>query len=725
MLKKFTITIITIFILINGAYGENETIIIEADSLEGIKERGYRAEGNVVLSKDIYTVTSDNVVYDEDKKQIFLKSRAKLTDVNNNNIFAEEAVISNNLLTGEFKNAGIILNNGISIVAPVIRKIDNNNYSMFNSDYYFCPNESLNIDLSYDEIIKQIKKDKLQIFSIHSKESSIDKKQNKIRLKHVFVKFLDVPFFYLPYITSSKPFNSRVSGLSSPSFHSNSNYGASISLPFRFYFFNNVDIEFEPTFYTKKNILFDTTFRYINSNKFFLDLNLKYAHDAGQSKDFKNDFNVSEKNEGKYKNNRFYVDGYSRGILGENTYYFTNLLFASDRYFLRDYFNNYDDILKSKLSIFKTWSDYSYINFETIAFQEIREKKFENILNTPYAVPNIYYFNQKNLFSQNNFLINLNNNYALSHIFNEKKNGYTNFSYYPDMKFTAILDSIYFESNLHLYMDAFKLYSYKNIENKNYDKYRIIPEFDFSMEIPLYFLDFIFIKPKIQYIVGREKNIVNFDFDSIDSELTINNLFSNNRYNGYDIVEGGNRINYGIDGEIYTKYGEIGFNVGQGYRDKVNKKYTIVNFENSVSDILSGFNYQYKNIYLNYLLNVDNKNFNLNRQEIMLEGEFDRFSFDGTYVKIKNNDNNIILENYNEEQLNFYIKYRINENFSLDFEMNNNLKYKKITLLQNSLIYEDGCFKIQLSVRKDSYVDSKEGDNISFGFNFRLKGGLL
>lgn len=728
MLKKFIIISAIVFVGISNVYGKSETIIIEADTLKSNKNKSYEANGNVTLSKDIYKITSDQIIYDNNSKKIFLKSKTKLTDINNNNIFAEEAIISDDMKTGEFKNAGMILNNGISIVAPNITKQDNSNYFLKESDYYFCPNKNLNIDLPYDEIVKQIKKDKFQLFSIHSKKSNLDKEKNKIRLKHVFVKFLNVPVFYLPYITSSRPFNTNVSGLSSPSIHSNNNYGTSIALPFKFYFFENTDIKFEPEIYFKGNILFETLVRYNNKKDFSFDFKLNYAFDNDKSKNFKNDFDISEEDEGKYKKNRYQVNIYTKKVFDNEIYSFANANFISDNYFLRDYFNDYTEILKSNFSILKVFDDNSYFHFETLTFQEIRERKDRDILNTPYSIPNLYFWKQTNITYGNNLLANLDNYATLSSIIDRHHRGYTNFSYYPDLRlFNVFNDLIYVETNISLYLDAFKMNSNKHVKEKDYDNFRAVPEFNVNVEVPVVFFNSLFIKSRVQYIVSDGKNIDNFDFDSKESELTINNLFSSNRYSGYDFIERGNRINYGIDGDLQTKIGNFGFNIGVAYKDKFDDNHNIINFEDNVSDILSGFYYQYENVSLNYLLNIDNKDYSINRQELMLEGSFKSISFDGSYININNNRfKNINFGNKtNDEQINLHIKYNMTDKFSFDFNINDNLAYKKITLLQNSLIYEDGCFKLQLYLKKSGYIDLKENDDISFGFNFSLKNGLL
>jgi LPS-assembly protein len=690
-------------------YGKNNKIIIEADKLDSNMKTKLSAKGNVVLTKNTYKITANEIQYNSEEKTIYLKDRTKLTDSNNNNIFAEEGIISDDMLTGTFKNAGIILNNGISIVSPTIIKENNESYLIHESEYYFCPNENLDINLSYEEILNQIKKEKFQLFSIHSKRSTINKNKNRIYLTHVFIRFLDIPFFYLPYITSSRPFSTRVSGLSAPHFYSTNNYGASVSLPFKFYFFDNLDLIFEPQFYTAGNILFNFQVKYNTKKNIMFDFDLKYAFDRGESKNIKNDNNITEFDDGKYNDNKIYLEFIAKGVLDNNKYFYTNINLTNDNYFIKDYFGDYTETLTSKFSLFKI-NKNSSVNFEMMAFQEIREKNNFDVLNTPYFIPNISVNYSENVLG--GLYFNLKSD--VLHIFSEKKdNDYTNFKFYPNLEYNTIFGNVYIKSDVKLLMDTYQLHKK--------DEYRIIPELELKVFSPFTFFNRISITPKVQYITSNTKNADIPNNDSKDSELTINNLFSNNRYSGYDLIEYGNRINYGIEFSIHTNVGSFDFNIGQGYKDKFDKNNRIANFENTLSDILTGLNYRYNNMSFNYLNNIDYKTYRVNRQEFMFESEFDSFVLNASYVHVNSNNTNIL----EQEQVNFYLKYNFTSKVSINFEVNDNLKYNRLTLGKIGIVYEDNCFLLQFDIRKQGYIDSKEKDNVSLNLSLRLKNGIL
>lgn len=689
--------------------------VINADSLSSNKLKSkISARGNVQLTRDNYKVYADEVLYDNKENKIYLKNKTKLIDTENNNIFADEGVITDDMMYGEFKNAGIILSNGISIVSPNITKENDDRYLIGKSHYYFCPNKNLDIDMPYEDIVKEIKKNKKQIFTMSSKKSVIDKSKNKIYLNHVFINFFNIPIFYIPYISTSRPFNDgKITGISSPSFSKDSDYGYSISLPYYFYG-KSLNYKLDATFFQYGNILLENKLVFNNKN-IKLSTTFNYAFDNNLSKDFLNDNNVSEINEGKYNVSRFYYNLISEGFINKNLFFNTNINVVNDVYFLRDYYNNYDKFLKSNFDITKIY-DNSYITFNNVAFQEIREKQYLIDFEEIYYVPSLEFYYDKNIYD-NNGLINTSVLTNIKNIFNNDNNAFTNFYFGPKLSYSFLDNySNYFELNTSLNIDTYNFFNKTNTKYK--DEYRINPEIELKTILPFYYKDFS-IKAKIQYFWSdyNDVNIMNLDTDN--SEVTINNLFSSNRYNGYNVIEKGNRINYGIESDLTTKYGYFNFTIGQGYKDYIDKEYKILNFEDNLSNILTGIYYKNDMLLIHYLGNINKTNYNIDRSEILLESHYKTLTFSGSYVNLLR-----YYDEYSytkEEQLNFNLQYNFNKYIFSKLTLNSNIKYKKITLIDWILGYEDECFRIEGSFRKSGYIDSANDDSISFNLNLRLK----
>lgn len=712
--------LILLILLLNNkevlAKSNKDTTIIEADKITSkSKNSEISASGNVIFIRDKYTISADKVTYDKIKKRIYLEKRTKFIDTENNKIVADTAELSDDVKTGSFTDASIILNNGLSIVSPTVKKINDDRYESFNSDYYFCPNENLDINLNYEEIVKEIKRgsNNLQIFSLYSKETTIDKEKEKIYLKHVFLKFFDIPIFYLPYLVTERPFNNRISGLSMPSFSKNRNYGYAVSVPIDLYFFDNIDINTETTIYQNLNFLSDIKFKYFK-NDFLIMLNLDYAFDNKQSKDIKNNINISEQNEGVYRNHRLYGNLTSRAIIKKNLFFRTQIKLSIDPYIIRDYFDNYSEFLQSDANLFKI-NKNDNINIDMVAFQHIREQRRKLIIQkTPIFVPSIYYhYINNDLHGYLDFGIKANTNLSI----NKFNKNYNKMLFEPNISYRNIFGKLFIKSNLLLHTDIYN----QNYNNKENDFiYRIYPELELKASYPFIILNKIITKPIVQIFVGQKKNLNFIDIDSRNSELTINNLFSNNRYSGYDLMENGTRVNYGIINEIPYKYGRFKLTLGQGYKNSIDNTYRIRCFYDNFSDILTGIGFNYKNILnINYLNNIDHITYKKNREEFILNGSFYKFYYSASYVYVKNFINKRIRE---QKQAHFAIGYSITKKIKMNININTDLIENKIIYYGGSLFYEDNCYTTGFNISKQSLINSYNDDNFTINFNFRLKG---
>ena len=696
-----------------------KTTVINADILQSDKINSkLSAKGNVQLTRDKYKVSADEVVYDNVQGKIFLKSKTKLKDTENNNIFADEGVISSDMIYGEFKNAGIILKNGISIVSPSIIKENDDKYLIGKSDYYFCPNSNLNIDLPYEDIVKEIKRNKTQLFSISSKKSVIDKAQSKIFLNHVFIKFLEIPIFYIPYISTARPFSENISGLSSPSINRSSNYGYSISLPYRFYTKNGSLLLIEPEVFEDGNFIFGLDFILKTRKNFYFETAFDYIYDNHKSRDFLNDKDETEIKENVYKNNRFKFNLDFNGIYGNDIFYKADIQLVSDNYLLRDYYNDYTKTLQSNFDIVKINTN-SYLDFNIVNFQEIREEEYLKKFDTINTVPNINYYYSDNIYNTYGKQLKFNFVSSVRDVIAKNDDGYTNISIKPSLSYKYKVFNGFFKSNLSLVVDSYRYFRHSYNDS---EQHRIIPELELELILP-FNISNIFVKPKIQYFLSDTQDVNNVNIDSDDSELTINNLFTNNRYSGYDLIEKGSRLNYGVESSIDTKIGSFNLLVGQAYKDKIdNKNPPIINFEDNLSNILTHFYYNYNDVFVSFIDTINSRNYNQDRKELMIEGSLNKLKFGASFVRLLNYTDKI-NNNYNKEkQLNFNFSYSFTRKIFMDFEVNDNLEYNKITLLRTGLRYEDECFRIQASIKKTDYIDSSNDSSTSFNLSFRLKG---
>lgn len=108
------------------------------------------------------------------------------------------------------------------------------------------------------------------------------------------------------------------------------------------------------------------------------------------------------------------------------------------------------------------------------------------------------------------------------------------------------------------------------------------------------------------------------DEDSLDYEFDDTNLFSANRYAGYDRVETGTRLNYGMQ---WTLYGPGNMSVsalfGQSYRFRDdNSMIEGAGFENHFSSYVGHLNMNLKDFGMNYRFRLDQDNFSQEMSEV-------------------------------------------------------------------------------------------------------------
>jgi LPS-assembly protein len=128
------------------------------------------------------------------------------------------------------------------------------------------------------------------------------------------------------------------------------------------------------------------------------------------------------------------------------------------------------------------------------------------------------------------------------------------------------------------------------------------------------------LKPRIQLVAANASNnldVPNEDSRSIDLEDS--NLFSLNRFPGYDRFEDNYRITYGVDWSLRRNDLHVDFNVGQSYRlttrDNILPDGT--GLSEKASDIVGRTEVRFKDLVkLNHRFRLDKDNFAIRRNEV-------------------------------------------------------------------------------------------------------------
>ena len=723
-LHIFAKFILFLLLLINIIYAKDkeETTVIKSNKLNKKEKDVIVAIGNVEIQRGDHVLNAEEVEYNQTTKKIKSNSNVKVYNIKDDSMFfSKTAIIDDDLINANFYDGLMIFKDGSSILSPHMSRENKSIINMNNTEYRVCPTNIYNEKLTYEEAIKELEEQKTPLFSLKSYKATANTDDKTLKLIGTSFWFWKIPFFFVPYLNTSYDYTSDVNGFGTPKLESNSHYGYGISIPYRIRTQNQM-FRITPKVYTDGNFL--TNIKYnINSNKdkWGFDFEGDIANDNGQSKDLTNAYGITEFEEGDYKKWRGFFA--SNGFLNINNMWKINYdgKIASDRYYLRDYYNDNSEYIQSYINLTRVnldeLYDFNTFEFTNLFYQDLLE---DNNINNPRYAPvsnlNIQDYIFKN--DNSNLIYKVQTN--TTNLFRVHGLQYNRFTLMPSINYMInnnILGTI--NSNLQLIGDSYFFNNLKYISNaENYSKNENIltPQFNFEWRKSFIFGD-VLIQPIVKYSASPNTNV--FENKIINEDvgyniLSFDNMFLDNRYYGYDRREVGNRISYGFEG-IFNNFT---FGLAQGYKDNMNGSEYLIGFNDNFSDYVGYASYIFNNnldIYYKFLL--DKENLDLKAEELTTNLNFKYINLYLTYTNIRST----IYELEAQKQissgilLSLYNNWKIELGGIIDLEANNRLLESNM-----GLIYDGGCTRWEI-VYSNSNPLTETDKSTSINFNFVIK----
>jgi len=235
------------------------------------------------------------------------------------------------------------------------------------------------------------------------------------------------------------------------------------------------------------------------------------------------------------------------------------------------------------------------------------------------------------------------------------------------------------------------------------------------------------IEPIAQVIVspygGNSYKMANED--SQDFDFNVTNLFSANRFTGYDRVESGPRANYGLKwGVVGDHGGSTSVLVGQSYHVTDDSTFQVGSgLEDNFSDYVGRLKVS-PGAYLNllYRTRIGKDSFDFKRNEIALNGKYSVINYSADYVFFDKQQGS---EFDGRKELSFTFGSEITEfwrtNLSGVRDMSENGGQRSMAL---SLVYEDECLTFDTTLGRTFYLDRevRPTDAIMFRIVFKTLG---
>lgn len=441
---------------------------------------------------------------------------------------------------------------------------------------------------SYAPCADCLKNNNMPLWAINSKKITHDEQKQYITAQNATFDIYGQPVLWVPWFAYPDPTVDRKSGLLSPSFGYEDAYGIYASLPLFLVINKHTDLTLKPFLYEKNNIRLENVYR-----QQFKGGGIRLGASLINDQD-----NPSIYNSGKV---RWDIDSSLIWQFAPQWHLSSNIRLASDE----TYLNNFDieketdkaGFLRSDFTIERRGYD-SWLQLQSLYFQTqtttinqdyiptvLPELTFDWISDKDKLGGNAYLSLQSLSLYRSQFLDVTNHSIfsfdspQTTHRFMSQAGWNKNWIGYlgEEYSFDASLSTLYWMSDEY----------YNDDIDYSANKALIRPKFQAEISYPVIrkgAKSNIHLEPIAQALWTPEYDEETYIFipneDSHIFELTPNNLFSANRFSGYDREEGGLRFNYGLRGSFDLNSGGYSrFTIGQVWRPYYDGEFE--NFKNS------------------------------------------------------------------------------------------------------------------------------------------------
>ncbi|MFI4983717.1 MAG: LPS-assembly protein LptD [Rickettsiales bacterium] len=521
------------------------------------------AVGDVEISQNHQTIYSDEAVYNRLTNTIYVKGNVAVRRPNGDLYFAEEMKFERNSTKGVAAKFSARMAKKSLIASNSAEMIDDNTIELEEMVFSPC------------KVCENNFRKLFPMWQFRASKATLDKKEETIYYHHARMEAFGVPFFYTPYMTSPSPGAKRKSGLLPPKYILNSsNLGRSLTIPYYLNIAQNMDATIKPTFTKFAGTLVEGEFRHIIKQGL-------YSIRAGVANAPKVTKQGALVPGGKAYRAYYDVEGKFKI---KNAWHTADLSIKSrkihdpTRTFLNKYKISSDQILNTDVS-YTVYVNNHYGSLRGLQFQDLRPGNNNKL--TPMALP-IFDYQHKMPIKKIGAILVSEVNYT--NLMRAQGASYNRLSIRESLKFPFILPyGNLFTATASVRADGYNASrkpikvtapEYLKLANNNSfgNDGRFMPEIKTEWSLPLiqkFAQSTVVVEPVITGIVspnkGNLKKISNEDSEF--PEIAAANLFTANRFVGYDRLESGTRANYGGRMNIkHTYFKNLSLLAGQNIR---------------------------------------------------------------------------------------------------------------------------------------------------------------
>ncbi len=724
--------------LIKAAFGKatskDGNLIINADNfIYQLKDKILKASGNgsIIVKNEDLEILFNDLFYNQNTSLITLNGNVKFTEKKKQlEIYTDSTILNQNQnylqsntkskIIDKFKNTYLVnkfyyaINNDLLKVEDLIFTDTKKNrlktslaYINIDNGKLYSKDTELNLtgsnengndprikgksvinDEEFTEIKKGVftnckKREGCPPWKISSEKIKHDKKNKIINYENAKFYIYDFPILYLPRFYYPDPTVKRQSGFLPPSFNNSVNNSKNfISIPYFYAPTSNKDFTITPRLYSEQNLLLQTEFRQVGNNS---------NHDA----DFsffgdENNGHLYYEYEKLFNSEKFQESEINIKLqqVSDNNYIKRNKIYSR--------LNDDLDFLENSINLSLNSNNFLF-DLSSTVFEDLDKSKNDKY---EFIIPKVDLFwdieDKDNLngdlsFESNNLVRNYNTNVY-------EKSNINNFYFLSN----PIINNLGIKNNYQFIIKNI------NTDSKNSSVFKEEENFDISgllqlnSTFPLEKQNDLYqniFTPKISIKVAPN-HTKNYKDD--DNKINVNNIYSLNRINKNDSVEGGLSLTYGADYNLINKdQNEIlSFKIANNLRISENSDISHLNQLNQkTSNFFTETYFKPTNFLdLKYDATIKNNLSEIAYENIIANLKFKNFEVSFDYL----NENNTKEKN---SYLSNTTSYNIDNSNSIMFETREN-KIDNFTEFYKLIYqYKNDCLSASVEYNKDYYND--------------------
>jgi len=565
------------------------------------------ATGNVDLQRDGYRLQAETVVWNRATGQVTASGNIRSTGPNGETAYGDSIELTDTLKQGVVENLLIVLEEGSRIAAKSGERNADGSLSLNYAAYTPCV------------VVGKDGKAKEPTWQVRATEVNYDPDKKRVRYKGARVELFGLPVIPLPGLSHSIGGEAN-SGFLVPNLGFSRNNGVEVEVPYYWRLAENRDVTASVTGYTKVAPMLYGRFRSLEKNG---------AFQASGYATFSRRRSLTDGTARGERDVRGYFDASGRFQLDPYWSISGSARLASDRTFLRRYDISRDDRLRNNLAIERI-DDDSYLSIGGWAVQTLRLGDRQGTV--PIALPEIDYrlrlddplLGGKVQLQANTLAIGRTSGQDTQRAFASAEWNLRRITRWgQEVNFTVLGRGDLYNSD-----ENPTLIEDPSLQSQLYSGdsgFRTRGIAAAAAEIKWPFVgNFLggtqVLTPRVQIVtasVSSNLSVPNEDSRAVDLEDT--NLFSLNRFPGYDRFEDNYRITYGLDWKLRANEFNIDVNVGQSFR--LSNRSTILpdgtGLSEKVSDIVGRTKVRFKDlVQLEHRYRLDKDSLAVRRNEI-------------------------------------------------------------------------------------------------------------